>query len=281
MPNRLPDLERRLEGAVRRHWTYRLDQLGRASELPFWRVRVPPRGRLHTRVCLAAGIHGDEPAGLEAVLRLIETGSFPHGVAVDCFPCMNPAGWMAGTRGDGVVDDLNRTFDVDSPPAPVTWFRSAVESQPYDLYIDLHEDSRAEGFYLFELERGEAPLGPAIAQAVAQSGRPLAAPDHLKHLIEDDGFEQAYGPFRLEPGLALPGLTALPAGGLPQAAYMALCRNVHALTLETPAGEPLETRVAMHQVGVSAIFDRLKARSRFAAFNPAREWVASEPPRRR
>ncbi|MFN3430113.1 MAG: hypothetical protein ACK46X_09175, partial [Candidatus Sericytochromatia bacterium] len=132
-------------------------------------------------------------------------------------------------------------------------------------------------FYLFELERGEAPLGPAIASAVAQSGCALVEPDHLRHLIEDDGFDDSYGPFRLEPGVALPGLKALPSGGLPQAAYMALCRGVHAVTLETPATRDLESRVAMHQTGVFAIFDRLKARSRFAALNPQREWVASEP----
>ena len=61
-PVRLADmhLDDRLRAAAQRHWHYRLQAL----DTDFWRVRIAPRGRQTTRLCLAAGIHGDEPAGI-------------------------------------------------------------------------------------------------------------------------------------------------------------------------------------------------------------------------
>lgn len=279
MPDRLQTLQCRLEAATRRNWTYRLQQLGRPDELPFWRVQVPHRGRLHTRLCLASGIHGDEPAGTEAMLRLIENQEFPHGVAVDCFPCMNPTGAAVGRREDAAGLDLNRQFGVFSAPDPVKWFLAATEQTPYDLYVDLHEDSRSQGFYLFESPLSDQRLAPTIAGALTGAGYDLECPDDLRALIIEDGFDR-YGTFQLEEGVAIPSFTTLPDDGLPQAAYMRVCRGTHTLTLETPASQDFEARVQMHLAGVRALFSRLKGRSHFAPPNPQREWVASEPARR-
>ena len=279
MPDRLSELQQRLERAASRHWTYRLQQLGREGELPFWRVRMPARGRLHTRLCLASGIHGDEPAGAEALLRVLETQEFPPGVAVDCFPCMNPSGAAVGLREDAGGRDLNRHFGALEAPEPVKWFLHATEQVHYDLYVDLHEDSRATGFYVFEAEAGQPRLATAIASALARRGYALEDAERLRALIREDGFDR-YGAFHLEPGVVVPAYNELPDDGLPQAVYMRMCRGAHALTLETPSTRELEERVQMHLAGLRALFDRLRDRSRFAPPNPTRERPASEPRRR-
>lgn len=280
MPDRLQTLARRLETAERRNWTYRLQQLGVPDALPFWRLQVPHRGRLHTRLCLASGIHGDEPAGTEALLRLIENQEFPHGVAIDCFPCMNPAGAAAGRREDAEGIDLNRQFGLTPAPEPIMWFLEATAQTHYDLYVDLHEDSRTQGFYLFESPHGDQRLAPAIAQALERAGFRLEGPEHLRALIAEDGFE-TFGPFLLEQGVATPRFDHVPDEGLPQAAYMSMCRGAHTLTLESPASETFESRVQMHLAGVRALFARLRARSQFAHMNALNTWIASEPSRRR
>jgi hypothetical protein len=279
-PVRLADLhlDDRLKAAAKRHWHYRLQALGRDHDGDFYRVRIAPRGRQHTRVCLAAGIHGDEPAGIEALVRLIETGEFPHGVAVDCFPCMNPEGAASGRREDDHGTDLNREFGELAPPETIAAFEAATNGVAYDLYVDLHEDDRARGFYMFESQDAEA-MAPAVTEAVNSRGFELEPPDELKTLIDEDGFER-FGTFEVAPGVASTQMTAPLESGLPAAVYMRACQGAHIMTLETPASLAFDRRVEMHLTAMRAIFAKLKRRSHVAALNPQREWLASEPSHR-
>lgn len=277
MPNSLRDLERRLDAAAKKHWTYRVEQLGGAEGLPFWRVRVPARGRTHTRVCLASGIHGDEPAGIEAMLRLLEGQEFAHGVAIDCFPCMNPEGAASGQREDAAGSDLNRLFGAFAPPETIRLFQEATRGVNYDLYVDLHEDNRSSGYYLFESDSVDERLGALVIQALARTRMPVEPAGALQALVDEDGFER-YGPFRIDEGVALHAMASdVSQGGMPQAVYMRACRGAHILTLESPSQLPFEQRVAMHLTAMRTIFRQLRAKSHFAPLNPHREWLASEP----
>src|SRR3989337_4238781 len=112
-------------------------------------------------VFLSAGMHGDEPAGVESLLRFLE-GSGVTGEGIKkwydkyqftIIPCINPTGIENGTRENIKGIDLNRKFGGKGgrdTPEEVRIIQCAVESRRFDLYIDFHEDVEGEGFYLYE-----------------------------------------------------------------------------------------------------------------------------------
>ena len=268
MADRLAALESRLRTASRRHWSYRVDRLG--DGMPLWRVRVPARGRELARVCIAAGIHGDEPAGMEAALRLLESGMVPPGVALEVFPCMNPEGLARGSREDGAGRDLNRCFRFGAAalPAPAADFERAVGGQRVRLFIDLHEDDRLRGAYVLEAE-GER-LGRAIASALAQAGLPLAQAGELRRALLADREVIDAGRLALGEGWCSVPLAAVAREGGPQAIWMrARCADA-AVTLETPRLADLELRVRAHLAGLGAAFQAIAGHYRFAEPAPLR-----------
>lgn len=267
MADRLASLEARLRTLARRHWSYRVERLG--DGLPLWRVRVPARGREVARACVAAGIHGDEPAGVEAALRLLEAGTIPPGVALDVFPCMNPEGLVRGTREDGAGRDLNRAFRAGpAAPAPVADFMRALDGQRVRLYVDLHEDDRLRGAYVLEAA-GEG-IARAIARGLAAAGLPLAHPAELRRALLADGEVGDERHLAVGDGWCGIPLDAVPPEVGPQAVWMRRRCADAAVTLETPAKADLEARVRAHLAGLAAAFQAIAGASRFAEPAPLR-----------
>lgn len=273
MTDRLADMRRRLEHAAHRHWTYEVEQHEEGG-CPFYRIHVPTRGRKLYTIMIASGIHGDEPAGVEAVLRMLEDQAVPANVALEVFPCMNPEGYQAGTRENGAGRDLNREFCVAEPAWPIDRFMAMAGSRRWDLYLDLHEDVDTEGFYMYELEEDEPCLARAIVEGVERAGFPLEPAPHLDEVLTRDGLKFSDRP--AEPGLSIQRRRDLPKEATAQAIYMAT-RADRVLTFETPGRAPFERRVAMHQVALRALFLELQ-RSRSALL--PNEFRAAEGRRR-
>lgn len=253
--DRLKELEHRLQKAVRRHWTYELDQLG-SDELPFWRVRVPTRGRQLYHVVLAAGIHGDEPAGVEALLRLLEHQDFPAHAAFECFPCMNPQGYAAGTREDALGRDLNRSFGVADIPPTVARFQACYEHDRCDIYADFHEDCDTRGFYMYEVTASSEQHGPAIVKAVQQAGHPIEPAASIHAILEADGL--GYAARVTQDGLTAPLPHEMPPEATTSQAGFMLASSERTLTFESPSRGEWEARVSMHLKAAKALFGRLQ-----------------------
>lgn len=272
MGDRLKALDQRLRTVVRKHWTYRLEVLGRVGDRPFYRLTIPPRGRLHYALCLASGVHGDEPAGVEALLRLIDEQAIPSGVAIDCFPCMNPLGFEAGRREDDGGDDLNRRFGTERPPAPVRLFQEAVSGRRYDLFLDLHEDSGTCGFYAFELAAGGAVLGRSLVRELAGRAIRLEPAEAITRVLTEDGLMPSKGEIA-------DGLARVDPDGVPtcfaQAVYMMGDHADLAMTFETPSALPFEERVRMHMEAVRFVLEQLRGRGLF--WDAGHHFTASEP----
>src|SRR5262249_44058659 len=62
------------------------------------------------RVYISTGIHGDEPAGPLAALRLLQENRWPEHFEIVFCPCLNPIGFAANTRTNGEGIDLNRDY---------------------------------------------------------------------------------------------------------------------------------------------------------------------------
>ena len=137
------------------------------------------------RIFLSAGIHGNEPGGVWAVLeflrRYASLPSFYHNMQFTILPCLNPYGYEFNTRENAEGFDLNRQFRTSHPPMEVRLVKEVVRGWAYNLVMEFHEDVDTPGFYLYELtQNGEPSWGKKIIERVA-----LRFPINMNEEIEE------------------------------------------------------------------------------------------------
>ncbi|MBV8638807.1 MAG: succinylglutamate desuccinylase/aspartoacylase family protein [Candidatus Eremiobacteraeota bacterium] len=172
---------------------------------------------------LSGGVHGDEPAGVLALLRLVESGMLDRAFSYRIWPCTNPTGFDARTRvnADGV--DINRTFGRGGTSPEASAVIMSNRDRKFVLAVDLHEDDQAGGPYCYEY--GDRAIGERI----------------VPECLRPDPIEEA----ELLGGLSLSLLMRRGAAD-------------DAITLETPAHATLDERVDMHVRMVQAAIASLR-----------------------
>lgn len=199
-------------------------------------------------VALAAGVHGDEPAGALALLELAAADGLDPRYAYRIWPCTNPSGYAAGTRASADGVDVNRTFGRGGRSPEAKAILTANRDRRFVLSLDLHEDCDALGFYCYEY--GDGGLGRAVVDALDASGLPVDPLEATFATAGPIGEEHC----RRERGRIVPDADA-EADMLGGRSYsMALARRAarFALTFETPLLRPLAERVALHVLAVRA-----------------------------
>jgi protein MpaA len=196
------------------------------------------------RIYISTGIHGDEPAGPLAALRLIRENLWPVTAELWLLPCLNPDGFVLNTRGNAGGIDLNRDYrhlESNEVTAHIRW----LEQQPkFDLTLCLHEDWESHGFYVYELNPdGRAPLGEKIVEAVAR-----VCPIDLSPVIEE---REASG------GVIRPSLDPATRPLWPEALWLVQNKTRRSCTLEAPSDFSLATRVNALVAGVNAAIESL------------------------
>jgi hypothetical protein len=162
----------------------------------YWLPRIVFRGagevgEPYIRIGIFAGIHGDEPAGVEAIvdfLSYMEANPFLfRAYRIHLYPICNPTGFEDGTRHARSGHDLNREFWRGSSDPEVGLLERELLTQKFDGLIALHSDDTSDGLYGFA--RGhtltEHLLKPALAAAQA------ALPVNMGPMI--DGFHAVDG----------------------------------------------------------------------------------------
>ena len=145
-------------------------------EAPLWLLRYTPES-VTRRVLLTGGVHGNEPMGAESVMRFAELlrrspEAFP-GTAFDIIPVVNPWGYEHDRRYNQQGFDINRDFGpFQTQEARI--IRDFMADKQYDLAIDHHEDSSAQGFYLYDVATPHEDLCRAIIDAVRKQGHAIA-----------------------------------------------------------------------------------------------------------
>ena len=126
---------------------------GESYELPRYLFVGPKGGDTPIRVGFFAGIHGDEPEGVRALIQFIKLlearPDLATGYYLSFYPICNPTGYEDGTRHSRNGKDLNREFWNDSGEPEVRLLQAELISRSFNGIVSLHTDDTSDGFYGF------------------------------------------------------------------------------------------------------------------------------------
>ena len=233
---------RDIEAAAQTHgWTSR--KFGQQGEFNLLALHRPPLSirnpQSAIRIYLSTGIHGDEPAGPLAGLRLLQENKWPANAKLWFCPCLNPMGFVLNRRENDRGVDLNRQYrhlEAAETRAHIAW----LERQPrFDVYLCLHEDWESHGFYLYE----QNPDGkPSLAETIVGAVQKVC-PIDPSEMIEDRPAQN---------GIIRPNLDPRTRPQWAEAFYLIMHKSRLGYTLEAPSDFPLATRVDALVTGVNA-----------------------------
>ncbi|KIE59224.1 deacylase [Methylacidiphilum kamchatkense Kam1] len=199
-------------------------------------------------VYLSAGIHGDEPAGVLALIEWLENlASAPSHYQFTVIPLINPWGLKHNSRLNEQGIDLNRAFHK-ADLSPIKEIRLFLENRtPFDLALILHEDYDAHGVYLYETPANLC-LGKKILEEVSKlcaiDTRPkIEGRKHnggvLSRPVKKSWFEK---------------------NGYPEAIYFYFqlgCKKIY--TIETPSEWDIAKRVQAHLSAINTALSLLNS----------------------
>ncbi len=133
--------------------TARFENAGEHYELPRYLFIGPQGGGDPIRIGIFAGLHGDEPEGVHALLRFLSLlegePDLARGYCLFAYPICNPSGFEERTRYSRTGKDLNREFWRGSCEPEVRLLESELVAHAFDGIISLHTDDSSHGFYGF------------------------------------------------------------------------------------------------------------------------------------
>jgi len=200
------------------------------------------------RALISAGIHGDEPAGVETICSFLERKeylAFASEWELTLLPCINPTGYELQTRENRENKDLNRLFKTDVSCPEVVHVKDIFE-RPYDLDLELHEDVDTLGYYLYQKDRTPEPeaLGREILDAV-EKVMALNPANEIEGMAAERGLiSRLSEPDEME--------------WWPMAVYAHFKGCRHCFTLETSPAFSMETRVAAHLTALRTALGRVQ-----------------------
>ncbi len=245
------ELQERMDGVAASSAAMTLHTLGEiphdGATWPITMITCEPDGPARFRVLLTGGVHGNEPAGAEALLQFAEDlaqGSAAYSeTAFDIIPVVNPWGWVHRRRRNAEDRDLNRDFaSFNAPESRI--IKSRFDSSAYNLMVDLHEDSHVSGFYFYRLAHPNDALCQTIIERVRNAGHPIHHGRVSKIFQARDGvISCALWSLRLARAIRQLSLSN----------YCRLQGRPQSFLFETPSRLPLDARVAMHRIALDAL----------------------------
>ena len=151
-------------------------ELGRVEYDGAWQPIMVARRSVagaQRRLCVFSGVHGNEPASVEAGVRMAEMlgrapGLYP-GLNIVIVPLVNPWGWARNLRHNGVNRDISRSF-MRTPSAESELIKTLLAKEPCDMLVDVHGDRANGPFYLITYENANLELARSITRAVKAQG---------------------------------------------------------------------------------------------------------------
>jgi hypothetical protein len=176
----------------------RFEADGKVYNLPRYLFVGPRGGDTPIRVGIFAGIHGDEPEGVHAIVQFIQLleakPELAAGYYLSFYPVCNPTGFQDATRFSRSGKDLNREFWRNSAEPEVRLLESELALRSFQGIISLHTDDTSDGFYGFAhgatLTRDL--IEPALAAAeelLPRDARPVIDGFNARNGIIREGYE--------------------------------------------------------------------------------------------
>jgi murein peptide amidase A len=141
---------------------------GKRYTIPRFTFLGPTTNVPQKRIALFGLVHGDEPAGTQALLKLFEhladDPALAAGYDLVCYPVCNPTGYEDGTRHNRAGFDLNRQFWQGSSLPEIQILEGELRNEHFDGIVALHTDDTSAGLYGYAhgRELNEDLLVPAL-----------------------------------------------------------------------------------------------------------------------
>lgn len=209
-----------------------------ASSLPLWVLRQPAADPAAKTICLMAGIHGNEPAGVQALVSLLQDmQAQPAAFAAHRYvivPLANPWGWTHDLRHNGDNRDAARQF-TDGSAQEASLLKKLFAAERCSLLVDLHEDRFHNGFYLLAYgEPNQAGLEDTLQTIEATTG--------VRRARVGEAGVLAFKPA---------GFSGITRSTAPLWARMNGAQ--HAFIVETEDALPLASRIAIHRQAIAGL----------------------------
>lgn len=221
------------------------------DSFPIWMVSYKPFKQGLKKILINGGVHGNEPAGSKYALQLIDAiadnpekfGQFE----IDIIPIVNPWGWVHDIRHNQKGIDINRDFaSFNSQEAKI--IERSLVGKSYDLMLDLHEDPRADGFYLWQYGLENKTASAQVVSRVQSMGYPIEQNISFIALKTKNGIIDA--PMW---GIKYTELTRQ----MSIANYYRRNHSQRVYTVETPTRLPMEDRLIMQGTAVEMIIESI------------------------
>lgn len=186
-------------------------------------------------VLLTAGIHGDEPAGVHAIIQFLNSdlSRYEDRFNILALPCINPSGFDTGMHNTASGLNINDHFGRQSGDTVVRAIETKLKSlrPPVFLSFDLHEDNSGDqlGCYAYQtISKGTDSIAHRVLEVLEPTDicqQPIIYGEkNTSGVIDEvvDASQEAHGSLHW----------FLKANG-----------TQHAMTIETPNMWPLEKRV--------------------------------------
>ncbi len=223
---------------------------GQKYSLPRYLFIGPKGGDEQIRLGLFAGIHGDEPEGVHALIQLLELlerkPELAVGYCLFIYPICNPTGFEDRTRHARGGKDLNREFWIESAEPEVKLLQSELLAHAFQGIISLHTDDSSHGFYGFA--HGATLTKHLIEPALREAEHFLPRNEHETI----DGFRARNGIIRD----SYPGVLSAPPNVRPRP---------FEIILETPQQAPAYLKEAALVAAIRTILTRYRE---FMAYAP-------------
>ncbi len=122
-----------------------------AYELPRYIFVGPQGGDKPIHLGIFAGLNGDKPEGVHAVVQFIKMlelkPELARGYCLSFYPICNPTGYEDRTRFSRSGQDCSREFWVNSTEPEIWLLQDELLSRAFQGIISLQTDDVAHGFY--------------------------------------------------------------------------------------------------------------------------------------
>ena len=117
------------------------------NKFRFYYINVNERKDATRSICFSAGIHGNEHAGIYAVLEFLKTCNTD--IHILLFPVANPYGFQNNLRYNSDQKDINRRFCDEPLTGEAKVMYDLICRFNPDFFCSLHEWQGTDGYYMY------------------------------------------------------------------------------------------------------------------------------------